>query len=166
MGVDYHSSCDSLHGCYYQKPFSLEKFSFDALGSSWTNAQVDWSLCMSSNGISAMEPSVGTQPSTRSRYSARWTVTGWESDSRWLQELKQNADKWNESCWSRGLWVSLSLLSLRMGWLTSGSMSWPSACSSKAQRWRSCAGPLSFMTRIEMGPSPGKKCWRSCRSAA
>lgn len=71
--------------------------------------------------------------------------------------------EWKLLRWKSGQCILWRLLSLRMGWLISGSMSWPSACLSKGQQWRSCAGHLNFMTRTEMEPLPGKKCWRSCR---
>lgn len=74
-----------------------------------------------------------------------------------------NVSRWKVSKLNSGQWVWKKLFFLRMGWLISGSLSWPSPCSSKVQQWRSCAGHLSFMTRTKMEPLPGKKCWRSCR---
>lgn len=72
------------HSCIWGCSFSsvpscittTEHLSPGTLGSSSMNVPVDWWLFMSSRGISAMELSAGSQPSTQNRYSARWTLTG------------------------------------------------------------------------------------------
>lgn len=116
------------------------------------NVQVGWSLFTSFKDISAMARWAASRQSMQSRSSAPWTVTGWAAVIGHNQ-LKRTRNQQSL------IW----LLFLRMEWLISGSMSWPSACWSKVQLWRSCVGRLSSMTKTAMEPLQERKCWRSCR---